>query len=215
MTPGIFLFVPATVLEVVYLHPLRDSIPPSSSLTLQDVSKQYITTMSITLEEHFLSQAAHSSEVATDDPIHGFPTSIINKLVDLDDERIKSMDENVAIQVLSHIPTNFLTAETIIACNDELVAAIRANKPRFAGFAALQMSDPVATTHELERCIKEHGFVGALIDNHSSGNYYDGLEYKIFWAKAVEIDVPIYIHPAWPRQKAKEALYSGGNWSPN
>lgn len=108
MTPGIFLFVPATVLEVVYLHPLRDSIPPSSSLTLQDVNKQYITTMSITLEEHFLSQAAHSSEVATDDPIHGFPTSIINKLVDLDDERIKSMDENnIAIQVLSHIPTNF------------------------------------------------------------------------------------------------------------
>ncbi|KAJ0148905.1 Uncharacterized protein HZ326_8550 [Fusarium oxysporum f. sp. albedinis] len=171
--------------------------------------------MSIKLEEHHLSRAAHSSEVATDDPIHGFPNSIINKLVDLDDERIKNMDENnVAIQVLSHTPTNLLTAETIIACNDELVAAIRANKPRFAGFAALQMSDPVATTHELERCIKEHGFVGALIDNHYSGNYNDGIEYEIFWAKAVELDVPIYIHPAWPRQKAKEALYSGGNWSP-
>ncbi|KAI3576439.1 hypothetical protein IWW34DRAFT_835617 [Fusarium oxysporum f. sp. albedinis] len=184
-------------------------------LDLQDVSKQYITTMSIKLEEHHLSRAAHSSEVATDDPIHGFPNSIINKLVDLDDERIKNMDENnVAIQVLSHTPTNLLTAETIIACNDELVAAIRANKPRFAGFAALQMSDPVATTHELERCIKEHGFVGALIDNHYSGNYNDGIEYEIFWAKAVELDVPIYIHPAWPRQKAKEALYSGGNWSP-
>ncbi|EWY82762.1 hypothetical protein FOYG_14855 [Fusarium oxysporum NRRL 32931] len=89
--------------------------------------------MSIKLEEHHLSRAAHSSELATDDPIHGFPNSIINKLVDLDDERIKNMDENnVAIQVLSHTPTNFLTAETIIACNDELAAAIRANKPRFS-----------------------------------------------------------------------------------
>ncbi|KAM5371546.1 hypothetical protein ACJA88_009533 [Fusarium oxysporum] len=196
-------FAEVTKVEVEGLHDWKG-----------DVNKQYITTMSITLEEHFLSQAAHSSEVATDDPIHGFPTSIINKLVDLDDERIKSMDENnIAIQVLSHIPTNFLTAETIIACNDELVAAIRANKPRFAGFAALQMSDPVATTHELERCIKLHGFVGALIDNHSSGNYYDGIEYEIFWAKAVDLDVPIYIHPAWPSQKAKEALYSGGNWN--
>ncbi|EXK35973.1 hypothetical protein FOXG_21577 [Fusarium oxysporum f. sp. lycopersici 4287] len=148
--------------------------------------------MSITLEEHFLSQAAHSSEVATDDPIHGFPNSVINKLVDLDDERIKDMDENnVAIQVLSHTPTNFLTAETIIACNDELAAAIRANKPRFAGFAGLQMSDPVATTHELERCIKEHGFVEALIDNHCIGNYYDGSTYQ-------SISFALYFHK-WKR----------------
>ncbi|KAG4261762.1 hypothetical protein FPRO03_11231 [Fusarium proliferatum] len=157
-------------------------------------------------------KGAHSSTVATNDPIHGFPTSIINKLVDLDDERIKNMDENnVAIQVLSHTPANFLTTETIIACNDELAAAVRANKSRFAGFACLPMGDPMAATHELERCIKEHGFVGALIDNHSNGNFYDGPEYDILWAKAVELDVPIYIHPAWPSEKEKEALYSGGN----
>ncbi|KAF5592403.1 5-carboxyvanillate decarboxylase [Fusarium pseudocircinatum] len=168
--------------------------------------------MSITLEEHFLSRAAHSSEAAKDDPIHRFPTSIINRLVDIDNERIKNMDENnVAIQVLSHTPTNFLTAEAIIACNDELAAAVRANKSRFAGFACLPMDDPVAATHELERCIKEHGFVGALIDNHSNGNFYDGREYDVLWAKAVELDVPIYIHPAWPSEKQKEALYSGGN----
>ncbi|PNP85375.1 hypothetical protein FNYG_01204 [Fusarium nygamai] len=168
--------------------------------------------MSITLEEHFLSRAAHSSEAAKDDPIHRFPTSIINKLVDIDNERIKNMDENnVAIQVLSHTPTNFLTAEAIIACNVELAAAVRANKSRFAGFACLPMDDPVAATHELERCIKEHGFVGALVDNHSNGNFYDGREYDILWAKAVELDVPIYIHPAWPSEKQKEALYSGGN----
>ncbi|KAF5552603.1 5-carboxyvanillate decarboxylase [Fusarium mexicanum] len=156
--------------------------------------------------------AAHSSTAATDDPIHGFPDSIINKLVDFDDERIKNMDENnIAIQVLSHTPTNFVTAETIIACNDELVAAVRANKSRFAGFACLPMGDPVAATNELERCIKEHSFVGALVDNHFNGNFYDGREYDIVWAKAVELDVPIYIHPAWPSQKENEALYSGGN----
>ncbi|KAG5792468.1 hypothetical protein H9Q69_008478 [Fusarium xylarioides] len=168
--------------------------------------------MSITLEEHFLSRAAHLSEAAKDDPIHGFPTSIINKLVDVDNERIKNMDENdVAIQVLSHTPTNFLTAGTIIACNNELAAAVRENKSRFAGFACLPMDDPVAAAHELERCIKEHAFVGALIDNHSNGNFYDGHEYDILWTKAVELDVPIYIHPAWPSETQKEALYSGGN----
>ncbi|KAF4954342.1 hypothetical protein FGADI_5365 [Fusarium gaditjirri] len=168
--------------------------------------------MSITLEEHFVSRAAQSSEAATDDPIHAFPASIINKLVDLDDERIRNMDENnVVVQVLSHTPTNFLTAETIMACNDQLAATVRANRSRFAGFATLPMSDPAAAAPELERCIREYGFVGALIDNHSDGNFYDGREYDILWAKAVELDVPIYIHPAWPSQKTKEALYSGGN----
>ncbi|KAF5722696.1 5-carboxyvanillate decarboxylase [Fusarium mundagurra] len=181
-------------------------------LDLQHVIKQFITTMSITLEEHFLSRAAHSSEAATDDPIRGFPSSIVSKLTDFDDERIKNMDENnVAIQVLSHTPTTFLTTETMIACNDELAAAVRVNKSRFAGFACLPMDDPVAATHELERCIKEHGFVGALVDNHSNGNFYDGHEYDILWEKAVELDVPIYIHPAWPSEKQKEALYLGGN----
>ncbi|GKU09680.1 unnamed protein product, partial [Fusarium langsethiae] len=165
-----------------------------------------------TLEEHFLSRAAHSSKVAADDPIRGFPTSVINKLVDLDDERIANMDENnVAIQVLSHTPGNFLSAETVKASNDELAATVKAKPSRFAGFAALTMGDPNAATYELERCIKEHGFVGALIDNHSDGNFYDGREYDILWTKAVELDVPIYIHPAWPSQKANEALYSGGN----
>ncbi|KAF9770749.1 hypothetical protein IL306_011648 [Fusarium sp. DS 682] len=122
------------------------------------------------------------------------------------------MDENdVAIQVISHTPANFLTAETIKASNDELAAAVRANKSRLAGFAALPMSDPEIAAQELESCIKQHGFVGALIDNHSEGNFYDGVEYDIVWAKAVELDVPIYIHPAWPSQKMEEAMYSGGN----
>ncbi|KAF4342061.1 5-carboxyvanillate decarboxylase [Fusarium beomiforme] len=168
--------------------------------------------MSITLEEHFLSRAACSSKAVLEDPVHAFPSSIINRLADLEDERIKNMDENdVAIQVLSHCPTNFLTAETIKASNDELAEAVRANKSRLAGFAALPMSDPEAATHELERCIKQHGFVGALIDNHADSNFYDGSEYDILWGKAVELNVPIYIHPAWPSENMKEALYSGGS----
>lgn len=181
-------------------------------LVLQNVSKQFIIAMSITLEEHFLSRAAHSSKAVADGPIHGFPTSIINKLVDLNDERIKNMDENnIAIQVLSYTPTNYHTPEIITACNDELAAAVRANKSRFAGFACLPMGDPMAATHELERCVKEHGFVGALIDNHSNGNFHDGPEYDLLWTKVVKLDVPIYMHPAWPSEKEKEALYSGGN----
>ncbi|KAH7256184.1 hypothetical protein BKA59DRAFT_466960 [Fusarium tricinctum] len=169
-------------------------------------------TMSITLEEHFLSDVARSSEAAKDDPMNAFPSTLIDKLVDLEDERIKNMDENgVAIQVLSHTPADFLTTEAVKAVNDELAAAVQASNKRLAGFATLPMDNPIAASQELERCTHELGFVGALIDNHHNGNFYDSDEYDVFWSKAAELNVPIYIHPTWPSETAKDALYSGGN----
>jgi predicted TIM-barrel fold metal-dependent hydrolase len=168
--------------------------------------------MSITLEEHFLSHVARSSEAAKDDPMNAFPSTLIDKLVDFEEERIKNMDENgVAIQVLSHTPADFLTTEAVEAVNDELATAVRASNKRLAGFATLPMDNPDAASQELERCIRELGFVGALIDNHHNGNFYDSDEYDVFWAKAAKLKVPIYIHPTWPSEKAKDALYSGGN----
>ncbi|KAM0189712.1 hypothetical protein ACHAPI_009902 [Fusarium lateritium] len=168
--------------------------------------------MSITLEEHFLSHAARSSEAAKDDPMNTFPSTFINKLVDLKDERIKNMDENgVAIQVLSHTPADFLATEAVKAVNDELAAAVQASNKRLAGFATLPMDNPHEASEELQRCVKELGFVGALIDNHHNGNFYDSDEYDVFWAKAADLDIPIYIHPTWPSEKTKDALYSGGN----
>ncbi|KAM0259146.1 hypothetical protein ACHAPA_010880 [Fusarium lateritium] len=168
--------------------------------------------MSITLEEHFLSHVARSSEAAKDDPMNVFPSTFIDKLADLKDERIKNMDENgVAVQVLSHTPADFLTIEGVKAVNDELAAAVQASNKRLAGFATLPMDNPHEASEELQRCVKELGFVGALIDNHHNGNFYDSDEYDVFWAKAADLDIPIYIHPTWPSEKTKDALYSGGN----
>jgi predicted TIM-barrel fold metal-dependent hydrolase len=51
--------------------------------------------------------------------------------------------------------------------------------------------------------------VGALIDNHANGRYYDGLEYNGLWETAQELDVPIYLHPVMPTQAVLQALYQG------
>jgi predicted TIM-barrel fold metal-dependent hydrolase len=48
------------------------------------------------------------------------------------------------------------------------------------------------------------GFVGALIDNHADGKHYDSAAYDIFWAKACDLDVPIYLHPTWPSARMGE-----------
>ncbi|PSR94302.1 amidohydrolase family protein [Coniella lustricola] len=126
----------------------------------------------------------------------------------------------VTLQVISHGPGD-LDAAQCRRCNDQLAKAIRA-RPRFAGFAELPMQEPEEAAKELRRvCAADYlsafcssptssssssspspggrGFLGALVDSHtSSGTYYDSPRYDPLWAAAVDLDVPIYIHPTWP-----------------
>ncbi|KAF2654808.1 amidohydrolase 2 [Lophiostoma macrostomum CBS 122681] len=167
---------------------------------------------SITLEEHFTSQAFESSAAAKSDPLSKYmPQQLLTQLADLTSTRIQNMDDNgVALQIVSHSPSATAPASVIRASNDELSAAIQANPKRLAGFANLRMLDAADATAELERCVKDLGFLGALVDNHAAGNFYDGADFEAFWAKAVELDVPIYLHPTFPSDDMNAALYSGG-----
>lgn len=60
------------------------------------------------------------------------------------------------------------------------------------------MSDPVAAADELVRCVQQLGFVGALVNNHDQGRFYDDETYWPFFAQAQEFNVPIYSHPTSP-----------------
>ena len=51
--------------------------------------------------------------------------------------------------------------------NDVLPREMRKRPDRFAGFAALPMQDPDEAARELTRCVKELGFVGALVNGFS------------------------------------------------
>ena len=92
--------------------------------------------------------------------------------------------------------------------NDELATAIaRNNQPaRFAAFAVLPVSDAAECARELERCVSRLGFVGALIDNHADGRHFDSPAYDMLWAKASDLDVPIYLHPTWPSARMAESF---------
>lgn len=114
----------------------------------------------------------------------------------------------IALQVVSHAPGLGLhDAAVSRAANDQLAKAIdeaddRAGggrgKGRLAGFAVVPMADPEAAAAELRRAVTELGFVGALVDNHCNGKFYEGPEYDVWWAAVEELDVPVYLHPAWP-----------------
>ena len=91
---------------------------------------------------------------------------------------------------------------------------------RFQGLAALAMQDPERATRELERCVKELGFRGALVngfsqvDDADTAVYYDLPQYRPFWATVERLDVPFYLHPRNPLPRDAR-IYEGhpGCWA--
>ena len=84
-----------------------------------------------------------------------------------------------------------------------------------AGGALLQ--DPEEATRELERCVKQLGFVGALvngfsqIDDPKSAVYLDLPQYWPFWGVVERLDVPFYLHPRNPLPHMAQ-IYEGHSW---
>ena len=79
------------------------------------------------------------------------------------------------------------------------------------------MQSPDLAARELERCVKELNFVGALVNGFSqveeSGTalYYDLPQYRQFWSVVQALDVPFYLHPRNPLP-AHAPIYEGHPW---
>jgi predicted TIM-barrel fold metal-dependent hydrolase len=137
-------------------------------------------------------------------------------LAEIGDIRLKSMDETgVTMQVLSGGgpgpdlvpgPDGVALAREI---NNQLAAAVAKHPTRFAGFATLPMASPDACAAELRRCVKDLHFPGALINGTTDGRFLDHPSYDGLLAAAVELDVPIYIHPHLPPPAVHEIYYAG------
>ena len=125
------------------------------------------------------------------------------RLIDLEDQRLREMDENgVDVQVLSltspgvqaHTETDSAIRDARTS-NEVLAAAVNRHPERFVGLAALPTQDPTAAVAELDYAVTKLGLRGALINDHTGGVFLDGPEYDPLWAKLQELDVPLYIHP--------------------
>jgi predicted TIM-barrel fold metal-dependent hydrolase len=171
----------------------------------------------ITLEEHYYSQAVFDSfDNAMKEGIKAWPGAI-EKLLDVGDVRLRDMDSGeVSLQVISHCAAENPSPDVCRAGNDQLASEIRQSqsRQRFAAFAVLPMAHPNDAAVELERTVKEYGFVGALVDQKTGANgFYDGAEYDVLWQKLQDLDVPIYLHPSWPSDEQMRFSYAG-NYSP-
>jgi len=80
--------------------------------------------------------------------------------------------------------------------NDALAAEVARQPSRYRGFAHLPMQEPEAAAAEFERCVRQLGFKGALINGHTNGVYLDDARYLNFWERVEGLGVPVYLHPA-------------------
>jgi 2,3-dihydroxybenzoate decarboxylase len=166
----------------------------------------------IALEEHYWDAelAKHYTGLEA-----GREGEAMKRLHDLGALRLKEMDEaGVDIQVLSHgAPSTQKLGKSVAAeltrrVNDRLHHAIDAHPRRFAGFAALPTADPAAAADELDRCVSELGFKGAMLHGLQDGTTF--LDDKRFWPiyqRAEQLDVPIYLHPGLPHAGVIDAYY--------
>jgi aminocarboxymuconate-semialdehyde decarboxylase len=119
------------------------------------------------------------------------------------DARLRLNDHlGIDLQVLSPNPiTYFHHIEADVAAgfcrwhNDELAAVAAGHPDRFLGCAQLPMQDIDAAVVELRRAVVDLGLVGAYIGT-DFGTDFDDERLDQLWGAAVELDVPVFIHPA-------------------
>ena len=136
-------------------------------------------------------------------------------MTEIGERRLKSMDEaGITVQVLSITgpgPDLLPGADGVAMAreiNDHLAAAVAKHPDRLAGFAALPMQSPDACVDELRRSVRDLGFHGAMVNGTTEGRFLDHPSYDGLFAAAVELDVPIYIHPHIPPEPVRQAYFS-------
>src|SRR3954453_908188 len=81
------------------------------------------------------------------------------------------------------------------AHNDALAELVRAHPDRLLGAAQLPMQDLSAAIAELERSTRDLGLSAPYLDT-DPGRTLDDPAMDDFWAAAVDLDVPVFIHPS-------------------
>lgn len=82
--------------------------------------------------------------------------------------------------------------------NDALAQVVRAQPARYAGLASFHPLGGMAAVKELERCKRELGLCGALVNSHTQGHYLDEPACEPVLAALAELGLPLYLHPQTP-----------------
>lgn len=82
--------------------------------------------------------------------------------------------------------------------NDYIAGLARQHPTRFFGLCVLPTQAIRASLAELDRCVKQLGMKGWLLYTNLAGKFPDEPEFRPLFARAVELDLPVLLHPAKP-----------------
>lgn len=175
----------------------------------------------ITLEEHLTTpmHKAASFDAArqnwyADRSAH-LGHDIEKELLDVGSSRVASMDAvGISVQVLSLTTPGCQAFAGDLAismakdANDRMAAAVAEHPERFRAFAALPTAEMPAALTEFEARL-DQGFVGAMINGHTSGGFLDDKRFWPLLEMAQSRDVPIYLHPGAPHPGLMGSYFKG------
>lgn len=129
-------------------------------------------------------------------------------LIDLK-ARLDLLDRNeIDIHVLVPIPwlesfprvaaDRTLAAEAARFMNDELAEVVAAQPNRFRGVALLPTVDAETMVAELDRAVKQLGFVGAYVAVGPTAKRMDHPDFDALYKAIIDLDVTLWLHPSQP-----------------
>jgi predicted TIM-barrel fold metal-dependent hydrolase len=162
------------------------------------------TTMMIDVFNHFMPEA-YLDRLAALIPGHVAVTAFprLATLCDVD-ARLALLDEFDGLQQvlsLANPPLELIappdvTPDLARLANDELAAICRRHPDRFPGFvAALPMNNIDATLSEIDRAVTTLGARGVQVFTNVAGQPLSGPQYRPIFARMVEHDLPVWVHP--------------------
>jgi hypothetical protein len=177
----------------------------------------------VVLEEHYqfpdlVERVDPAAIVRRGMPAPGSPAAALAPralLADMGKDRIADMDASgISFEILSQSGpgADLLEPKEAVPLatefNDRLAAVVRERPDRYGGFAHLPMAAPEASADELERCVRDLKFLGAMVNGVTDGRFLDHPSFEPLLARAEKLDVPIYIHPGYPPRAVHDAYYA-------
>src|SRR5207247_5335586 len=95
--------------------------------------------------------------------------------------------------------------------NEALTEVVQQHPQRLAALASVPLQDPARAAAELAYGVRQCGAVGGVIGTNIEGQNLDAPALDEFWSAAVELQVPVFLHPVepiFPERVSKYYLHS-------
>ena len=129
--------------------------------------------------------------------------------VDLINERGIDVQDISANQYWWYAADEALSRDIIRVQDDGIAEWMKNYSDRFVALTSVALQHPELAAEQLEYAVNELDFRGASIGGHVAGETLSLQKYDPFWAKAEELDVPVFMHPGGADNVVTETAFDG------